>query len=94
MFVFASSGDVGALELQAVATKQELPFKELVVVVGRTQEAPSRQVTCVSGRVKPLGQRLLLVLPVPVTADESTGAAVQVGSYVSRDEHIRTHIVS
>ncbi|TYZ68929.1 hypothetical protein PybrP1_009109 [[Pythium] brassicae (nom. inval.)] len=49
MFVFASDacgggGGVEALEVQAVAAKPQLPFEELVVVAGRTQEAPSRQV--------------------------------------------------
>ncbi|RLN65221.1 hypothetical protein BBJ29_007657 [Phytophthora kernoviae] len=62
MFVFEAVAN-GALALLDVATKDQLPFDEFLVVAGRVQT--SQQLTCLGGRVKRDGKRRLLVLPLP-----------------------------
>ncbi|KAG7389622.1 Phospholipase D [Phytophthora pseudosyringae] len=69
MFVFEAV-DSGALALLDVATKDQLPFDEYVVVAGLVQS--SRQLTCLGGRVKSDGKRRLLVVPLAQAQDTST----------------------
>ncbi|KAF4320117.1 hypothetical protein BBO99_00002446 [Phytophthora kernoviae] len=62
MLVFEAVAN-GALALLDVATKDQLPFDEFLVVAGRVQT--SQQLTCLGGRVKRDGKRRLLVLHLP-----------------------------
>lgn len=77
---------LAAFELQDGTLKEHLPFEDLVVVAGlqaahgaaaQSPSTPLRQLTCLSARVKPSGHRVLLVLPMPVAADD-THTLVQV----------------
>ncbi|KAG7398159.1 Phospholipase D [Phytophthora boehmeriae] len=68
MFVFEEV-TADALALVDVATKDQLPFDEYLVVAGRVHN--SRQLMCLGGRVKHDGKRRLLVLPLSIPQQTS-----------------------